>query len=60
MKHFCEHYIPNNSDFIFAGCCTLNNEKCPFASKFPVVGVELTATNQKDCTNYKEWQDPLA
>lgn len=58
---FCEHYIPNNFDFSLAGCCTFNNQvkKCPYQGKFPELSIKPIMIKQKDCLNYKEYQDPL-
>lgn len=58
-KHFCQYYIPNNSDFTMSGCCALGNKKCPYRAKFPEFSLEPTATKQEDCPDYEKWQDPL-
>ena len=57
---FCDYYIPNNSDYCLPGYCSRFNKLCPYRGQFPELSIQkLTAINQKKCSYYKKWQDPL-
>jgi len=59
MKNFCEHYIPNNRDYLPPrGYCLLRNCSCEFRGQYPEYNYD-NADQQKQCPDYKEWQDPL-
>ena len=59
QKHYCEYYIPNNSDYFRPGGCMKIEQQCPYAGDYPEFSVGDNADKQKQCVNYQEWIDPL-
>lgn len=58
MSQFCEHYIPNNSDYFRPGYCCLLDKICKYRGNYPEYDSK-NAECQQNCEFYKEWVDPL-
>lgn len=58
MKTFCNHYLPNNPDYVLKGYCLLHQKDCEYKGQYPE-NTSINTDQQRQCPDFEEWQDPI-